>query len=77
MKRVVYQEMKERFYKQKELMKRLANLANTVDHCNTQMSFYAIASFAKAKAFANAKRKENGSIWFAESLRSIFQKKLS
>jgi len=39
------------------------------------MGYHAIASFAKAKAFAFAKRKENASIWFAESLGLIFKQK--
>jgi len=39
------------------------------------MGYHAIASFAKAKAFAFTKRKENASIWFAESMDLIFKQK--
>jgi len=69
---MVFNELKERYFRQKELILRLSNLAKTVDHCQIQMGYHAIASFAKAKAFAFAKRKENASIWFAESLAKIF-----
>jgi hypothetical protein len=47
------------------MVMRLSNLAKTVDNCQIQVSFHAIRSFAKAKAFAYAKRKENSSLWLA------------
>lgn len=39
------------------------------------MSFSSVKSFAKAKEFVYEKRKENASIWFAESLESLFRRK--
>jgi hypothetical protein len=62
---LVFNKIKERYYRQKELALRLSNLAKTVDNCQIQVSFQAIRSFAKAKVFAFAKRKENSSLWLA------------
>lgn len=50
--KMVFTEMKVRYFRQKELMMRLSNLGRIVDHCQIQMSYHAIVSFAKAKAFA-------------------------
>jgi len=67
--------MQRHYFRQKELSKRLANLANVLDHQFLSQSFEAIASFSRAKAFVYSKSKENASIWLAEALSRLFQKK--
>jgi hypothetical protein len=64
-------------YNQREVVKRLGNLANVLDNVKLQMGYHAIKSFAKAKAFVCAKRKENAAIWLAESLSSVYTRRLN
>jgi hypothetical protein len=65
----------EHFY-QRELCKRLGNLANVLDNIKLQTGYIAIKSYYKAKNFALMKRKENATIWMGEALNGVFTNRM-
>lgn len=55
--RMCFDALKHEHFYQRELCKRLANLANVLDNVKLQTGYHAIKSYAKAKGFVCMKRK--------------------
>ena len=68
--------MQKQYYRKKELVARLSNLATVINHVQIQQSFHAIEAFSNSKKFVFRNRKQISSIWLGESLNHVFEKRM-
>jgi hypothetical protein len=74
--KMCFEALKHEHFYQRELCKRLGNLANVLDNVKLLTGYNAIKSYSKAKNFAFMKRKENATIWVGEALNGIFTNRI-
>jgi hypothetical protein len=71
-----FRAMKHNYFYNKELAKRIGNLANVCNNIKLLLAYNAVKSFSRAKGFVHSKRKENSTIWLAEALQGLYYRKL-